>query len=126
MSKAKTHEELVKRYHEHRSRGDMALAGACLADDFSFTSPLMSLTSVTEHVAALTAFQQMVVGYDMISELYGDAEAILVYDLRTATPVGSQRTAEHFRLTGDKISSIMMIFDATNWRPLMGALARDR
>jgi hypothetical protein len=38
----------------------------------------------------------VVTGVDMLSELYGESEATLVYDVHTATPVGTQRTAEPF------------------------------
>ena len=46
----------------------------------------------------------------MISELYGEGEATLLYDLRTSTPAGTQRTAEHFRLAAGKIASIILLF----------------
>lgn len=58
----------------------------------------------------------------MISELYGETEATLVYDVQTATTVGTQRTAEYFRLREGRIAAILLIFDATDWRPLMAML----
>ncbi|WP_211370224.1 hypothetical protein [Nonomuraea turkmeniaca] len=61
-------------------------------------------------------------GLDLISELYGDAEATLVYDVHTATPAGTQRTAEHFRLRGGKISEILLIFDAAPWQPMASVI----
>ena len=67
----------------------------------------------------VTGFLGIVTGVDMISELYGEGEATLVYDVHTATPVGTQRTAEHFRLRDGGIASIRLIFDATAWRPIM-------
>ncbi len=59
----------------------------------------------------------------MISELYGESEATLVYDVHTATPAGTQRTAEHFRLGDGKITSIMLIFDATPWQPMKAMMS---
>lgn len=59
----------------------------------------------------------------MISELYGESEATLVYDVHTKTPVGTQRTAEHFQVRDGRIISIMLIFDATLWRPLLAGRA---
>jgi hypothetical protein len=41
--------------------------------------------------------------------------------VHTATPVGVQRTAEHFRVRDGKIESITLIFDATPWHPIMAA-----
>jgi hypothetical protein len=66
----------------------------------------------------LPGFVSIVTGVELISELYGEAEATLVYDVHTATPVGTQRTAEHFRLDGGKIVSIMLLFDASPWQSM--------
>jgi hypothetical protein len=70
-------------------------------------------------------FVPLITGIDMISELYSDGEATLVYDLQTSLPGGTavQRCAEHFRGAGDRISSIIIIFDATLWRPIIQAAA---
>jgi hypothetical protein len=42
----------------------------------------------------------------------------------TATPAGTQRTAEHFRLTGAGITSIMLIFDGTPWQPMLAMMGQ--
>jgi len=107
---------VVSAYHAARTAGDLEAAGAYLAPTFTFRSPMMGFDSPVTYLARHGAFQQLVTGLDMISELYGEGEATLVYDLHTATPAGTQRTAEHFRLTAGKISSILMIFDASPWR----------
>jgi hypothetical protein len=107
----------VQTYHQARFGGDAATAIAQLTDDFTFTSPLMT-SDAAGHLATLDSFLQIVTGVDMISELYGEHEATLIYDVHTATPVGTQRTAEHFTLDGDRISSITLIFDATKWHAM--------
>ncbi|GGS46609.1 hypothetical protein GCM10010156_01620 [Planobispora rosea] len=114
-----TTEQTVRGYHEARFRGDVAAAAACLAEPFTFRSPFITSTDPAGHLAGLPGFVQVVTGVDMISELYGDAEATLVYDVHTATPAGTQHTAEHFRLdpTG-RITSISLIFDAAPWRSM--------
>lgn len=111
-------QQTVRAYHEARFRGDVPAAVGHLAERFTFQSPLMSSDAVG-HLAGLAGFLQVVTGVDMISELYGESEATLVYDVHTATPVGTQRTAEHFRLRDGRIASITLIFDATSWRPMM-------
>lgn len=110
--------DVVRNYHEARFRGDVPAAAACLADTFSFSSPLMTSSDPEGHLSGLAAFVQVVTGVDLISELYGEAEATLVYDVHTATPAGAQRTAEHFRLEKGKIAAITLIFDATPWQPM--------
>ncbi|MBE1493349.1 urea transporter [Amycolatopsis lexingtonensis] len=113
--------EAVQAYHRARFDGDVTAAAARLADTFSFESPLMSSHDVRGHLDGLAAFVAVVTGVELISELYGDSEATLVYDVHTATPVGVQRTAEHFRLRDGKIEAITLIFDATRWHPVMAA-----
>jgi ketosteroid isomerase-like protein len=113
-----TTQEIVQAYHRARFSGDVSGARATLADGFTFESPLMTATA-DDHLAGLPAFLGIVTGVDMTSELYGENEATLVYDVHTATPVGTQRTAEHFRLRDGRIASIQLIFDATAWRPIM-------
>jgi hypothetical protein len=51
----------------------------------------------------------------LVSELYGEDEATLIYDVHTPTPAGTMRSVDHFKLTGRKISSLELIFDATGW-----------
>ena len=107
---------VVSAYHAARTAGDLDAASVYLAPPFNFQSPMMGFDSPGTYLARHRAFQQLVTGLDMISELYGEGEATLVYDLHTATPAGTQRTAEHFRVTAGKISSILVIFDASPWR----------
>ncbi|GAA4605210.1 hypothetical protein BJY16_005298 [Actinoplanes octamycinicus] len=113
--------DTVQVYHQARFAGDIPAAAAQLADTFTFRSPLISSADRTGHLAGLPMFLQVVTGVDLISELYGDAEATLVYDVHTALPVGTQRTAEHFRLEDGRITAITLIFDATRWHAVMGA-----
>lgn len=108
----------VRGYHEARFRGEVSAAAAHLGEPFRFQSPFITSDDRTGHLATLPGFVSIVTGVELISELYGEAEATLVYDVHTATPVGTQRTAEHFRLDGDKIASIILVFDASPWQPM--------
>ncbi|MEU4252520.1 hypothetical protein AB0F15_34465 [Amycolatopsis sp. NPDC026612] len=116
--------DTVQAYHRARFAGDVTAAAAQLAGTFRFRSPLIASTDARGHLDGLAGFVGIVTGVEMISELYGDTEATLVYDVHTATPVGVQHTAEHFRLCDGKIEAITLIFDATRWHPLMAAVQR--
>ena len=116
--------QIVRGYHDARFAGDVPAALARLAEPFAFRSPLMSSQDPAGHLVDLTGFLRVVTGLTMISELYGHQEATLVYDVHTATPVGVQRTAEHFRLAGDAITSITLIFDATPWQAMLPHMGR--
>ena len=87
-------------------------------ETFTFESPLMRIVDRDTYLQNHRAFQTLVTGMKMVSELYGPGEATLLYDLDTATPAGVQRTAEHFRIRGGKVSSILMLFDTAPWRPI--------
>ncbi|WP_030920578.1 hypothetical protein [Streptosporangium amethystogenes] len=109
----------VRGYHEARFRGEVSPAAAHLGEPFRFQSPFVTSDDRTGHLATLPGFVSIVTGVELISELYGEAEATLVYDVHTATPAGTQHTAEQFRLDGDKIVSIMLLFDASPpWQPM--------
>jgi hypothetical protein len=113
---------VVSAFLAARSAGDMQSAALYLAPEFTFQSPMMRFDDPTAYLASHRDFAQVLTRIDMISELYGEGEGTLVYDLNTATPAGTQRTAEHFRLAGQKIASILLIFDATPWRPMLKTL----
>ncbi|MEV0828123.1 hypothetical protein [Nonomuraea rubra] len=115
--------EVVRGYHDARYRGDAAAAAALVSEEsFSFRSPFITSTDAAGHLAGLDGFLRVVTEVEMISELYGESEATLVYDVHTATPAGVQRTAEHFRLRDGKICTIMLIFDAAPWQPMAAAI----
>jgi hypothetical protein len=114
---------VVRGYHEARFRGDVAAAVSLIGEEFSFRSPFITSADPAGHLAGIDGFLGVVTGVEMISELYGESEATLVYDVHTATPAGTQRTAEHFRLGDDgRISTIMLIFDAAPWQPMASVL----
>jgi SnoaL-like domain len=113
-------QHVIQGYHACRTRGEVADIAAFLAEDVEFQSPMMQFGNPTDLVASSVSFQPFVVAYRTISELYEEGEGVLLYDLETATPVGVQRTAEHFRVQNGKITSILLIFDATKWQPILG------
>lgn len=118
--------EIVRPYHDAWTSGDVTTAGTFLAEKFTNLSPLSNFYNPTEYLASLRQFCQVVTGSDILSELYGDDEATLIYDLHTTTPVGTIRTAEHFRLTGGKISTSILIFDATPWHAMLANRAQEQ
>jgi hypothetical protein len=117
MSRAQTR-DVVRAYHH--------AIGILLAESFAFRSPIMAFDSPRQHLAALVRFMPFVTSVEMISELYGLEEATLVYDLYTSLPPKIQRCAEHFRIVDGRISSIIIIFDATPWRAIISAATEIR
>ena len=107
---------IVRSYHDAWVSGDVDGAGKFLADEVVNPAPFNNHStgplSRTEYVEGLRRFGQTVTGVEMISELYGEGEATLVYDAHTSTR-GTFHTCEHFRLTGGLISTVILIFYVT-------------
>ncbi|MEU5256123.1 hypothetical protein [Streptomyces longwoodensis] len=113
----------VRAYHEARFRGDVTTAAAQIGDSFSFRSPFITSDSPTGHLDGLAGLLGIVTDVELISELYGETDATLIYDVHTAPAVGiTQHTAEHFRLHDGRITSIRLIFDSAPWQAIMSAV----
>jgi glutamyl-tRNA reductase len=115
-------QQIIQGYHACRTRGEVERMATFLSGDVEFRSPMMQFSNANDLVASSVSFKSVVLAYRMISELYDEGEGTLLYDLETATPVGVQRTAEHFRVQDGKITSILLIFDATKWRTILGTI----
>ena len=113
---------LIADFDSARNSGNIQAATALLSIEFSFESPLMRFSDAHSYPVSNCNFQRLISGRRMISELYAEEEAVWIYDLQTITPVGTQRTAEHFRVKDGFIASILLLFDATLWRPMMAAM----
>ncbi|MFJ7497697.1 hypothetical protein ACIQZB_42740 [Streptomyces sp. NPDC097727] len=117
----------VSAYHDARFRGDIATAAAQIGEGFLFRSPFITSDSPTGHLDGLDGLLGIVTRVELISELYGETEATLVYDIHTATAVGiTQRTAEHLRLRDGRITAITLIFDSAPWQAIMAAAGPTR
>lgn len=109
----------VRAYYDAWVGGDIAAAGMLLAESFTNFTPINNYYTLSDYLESLRKFHQIMKSLDLISDLYGENEAILLYNIHTSTPVGSSLIVEHFRLTNGKISSITSIFDATRWHRIV-------
>jgi hypothetical protein len=113
--------KLIEAYHLAWTSGDFVTARNCLADDLDFRGSMDTFTRADDFIAALTQFRQMVQSVELLQQFYDEAGAALLYDCHTASPAGVIRTAEFFTVTGDRISAIRLVFDATALRQIMQA-----
>jgi hypothetical protein len=112
--------QIVKSYHNAWTRGHLDAARVYLADDLDFKGSIDSFHRADDFIAALTMFQKMLRGVNLIRSYFSETGAALLYDCDTETPAGVIRTAEFFTVEDDKIKSIRLVFDATELRKLMG------
>ena len=112
--------QVVTNYHNAWTTGDMEEARVYLADDLDFQGSIDTFRRADDFIAALTMFQKMIRGINSIQSFFSESGAALLYDCDTMSPAGMIRTAEFFTVTGGKIKSIRLVFDATELRKLMG------
>jgi hypothetical protein len=111
--------QVVSGYHEAWTKGEMENARSFLADDLDFQGSIDRFQKAEEFISALTMFQKMLRGVNLLQSHFSEGEAALLYDCETMTPAGVIRTAEFFKVREGKITSIRLVFDATELRKLM-------
>jgi hypothetical protein len=112
--------EIVTNYHNAWTKGDVEAARVYLADDLDFQGSIDAFRRADDFVVALTMLQKMLRGVHLIQGFFSDSGAALLYDCDTLSPAGVIRTAEFFMVADGKITSIRLVFDATELRKLMG------
>jgi len=113
--------EIVTRYHQAWTGGNIKSAREYLADDLEFQGSIDTFSRADDFIAALAGFQKMLRGVKLIQSFFSQTGAALLYDCDTPTPAGVIRTAEFFTMTEGKITAIRLVFDATELRKLMDA-----
>jgi hypothetical protein len=111
--------ELIDRYHQAWTTGDFTTARSCLADNLDFQGSIDAFSTADAFIEALKGFRQMVRGVTLLQSCHDDNGSALLYDCDTASPAGVLRTAEFFMVSDGKISSIRLVFDATELRKAM-------
>ena len=112
--------QVITNYHDAWTKGDMQTARRYLTDDLDFQGSIDAFRKADDFVVALTMFQKMLRGVNLIQSFFSESGAALLYDCDTMSPAGVLRTAEFFTVTDSKITSIRLVFDATELRKLMG------
>jgi hypothetical protein len=112
-------QQIVTRYHNAWTGGDMKTARLCLADDLDFKGSIETFHRADDFIVALANFKKMLRNVSLIQSFFSEGGAALLYDCDTMTPAGVIRTAEFFTVADGRIKAIRLIFDATELRKLM-------
>ena len=113
--------EMVQRFHSAVGRKDFAAARKLLHDDLEFRGPIDTFHKANDYIEAIKKLSGMVKSVH-VHKLFVDGNDVCVlYDMVTNTPAGTSFISEWFRIKGDKISEIRVVFDA---RPFAAMFAK--
>jgi hypothetical protein len=101
---------VVRRYHDGWSNHRFNDAIALLADELRVEVPVNAYPTRESFAQALVAFGGMAERVELLSELSGDGEAMLLYDM-SVTGLGTLRIAEHFTVENGRIVRLRQIHD---------------
>ncbi len=112
-------QETIRAFYANIENKDFDAVRALLHDDLDFQGPMDQFDRAEGLVAKLTNVQEATQGFD-VRHLFVDGDrACCVYDLRTATPIGSSPVTEYFELRDGRISMIRAHYDSRPWIALM-------
>ena len=112
--------EVVQGYTRALGKGDFASARRYLHDNLSFHGPFDTFDTPEPYLEALKKVHAMVQRVDMKKFFVDGDDVCLLYDLVTNTPAGTSFVAEWHHVTGAKIASIRVVFDARPFAALFG------
>ena len=112
--------ELVRAYYESWNQGeghyDEARLRRVIHPKLVFESPIGRKETLADFLPGLQRFTKTLKGFNMLQQLGSGAEAAAIYDCLLTAPVDRLRCAEVFRVAGEQIVSIRLVFDATPYR----------
>jgi SnoaL-like domain len=95
---------------------DEARIRALLAPNLGFESPVNERRGADSFMVGLGGFVTTVKSRRMLQIVAAGDEAAALYDCELTRPVNTLRCAEFFRVVGNRIESIRLLFDATAYR----------
>jgi len=112
--------ELVRSYYDAWKGGgdtyDEARLRSVLHPHLKFESPASTRDKLEDTLPGLQRFSKTVRAQRMLQLFANGDEAAAVYDCDLTGPVDTLRFAEIFRVEGDRIVSIRLVFDATAYK----------
>ena len=114
---------VCKRYFLAWSSGGLDAAAGWLADDLAVEVPINHYPTKASFVRAVGLTQESCSGITTLSQLGGQGEAVLLYDM--TLPFGVMRVAEHFAVSDNKITHLRQVHDTHQLRQAMAAMGRN-
>ena len=111
---------IARRYHDAWTSHNYQAAIDLLAPHLIVEVPVNDYPTTDSFAAALRSFGDLVRSIEVLSELNGDDEAMLLYDMQVEQ-LGPLRVAEHFTVADGKITRLRQIHDTAPVRSWMAA-----
>lgn len=110
--------ELVRTYYETLRGGtatfDADRLRAVLATDLAFEGPIAgAVTGAERFIAGVSGFVETMTTMTMLHRVASGDEVAALYDARL--PGGTVRFAEFFRIEGERIRSLRLLYDAGDY-----------
>jgi ketosteroid isomerase-like protein len=103
--------ELVAQYHDALARRDFDTARSLLADDLQFIGPFESFDKADDYLGALQRLFGIVTSIDVKHRSSDGDQVVVLYEMATSTPAGTQVVCEWFGVDGDRIAWVRALFD---------------
>jgi SnoaL-like protein len=114
--------ELVRAYYDSWMNGsarfDEAKLRGVLAPRLTFESPLSRRDDAESLVEAIRRFATTLRELRLVATLVSGDDCAMLYECDLEAPRGTTRFAEFFRIEGERIASIRLVFDASEYRKL--------
>jgi hypothetical protein len=116
----KNAKEIVASYQKAMGSGDWKAARAHLKDDLDFSGPLDRFHKADDYIAALQRLYPMVERVDVKGVFSEKDDVVILCDLHFKPPMPTMYVVEWYRVSGEKIARVQVVFDP---RPMAAAMA---
>jgi len=114
--------EIVQRYQAAIGEKNFSAARKLLHDSFHFQGPIDTFDRPEPYLEALQKLSAIVIGMEHHKTFVDGNDVCVLYDLNTKI-VPKSFVSEWFRVKGDRIASIRVVFDARPFAPAHPASA---
>ena len=104
--------DVVAKYQEALGNQDFDAARALLKDELEFKGPFEELNRADDHLKAIQGLWGIVESVDVKHVSSDGDEVVVLYDMVTNTPAGTQLICEWYGVEDGKIAWIRALFDS--------------
>jgi hypothetical protein len=105
-------DDVVERYQAALAKGDLQTARGLLADDLRFEGPFDTFGTADDYWKAIQGLWGIVESVDVRHMSSAGDQTVVLYDMVTKTPAGTQLVCEWYGVAGGKVRWIRALFDS--------------